>query len=621
MARLGGRERDDEAHVEGWGIAPRLPSGTLRSSQGTAAITDLDHSIEHLLEQSQERYLYTLALSPLIAWTADRNGGIIEIDANGLDMFGLTASSARGLGFFSAVHPEDRPSVAAMWRENASLGHPIDQTIRIRLQGGGYRWFRSRAAPRRDALGSILRWYGTIEDIHDRKLADDKLRWTAEHDGLTGLSNRLAFQKGLKAALEWSDRQGSEVALMLMDVDNFKLVNDQYGHDAGDALLQTVASTLKELATGRMMAGRLGGDEFALFLIAPDRSQLDQAVADAIQLLDGALRDGDGTYGTRLSIGVAVYPTHASDVGTLRKNADLSLYEAKVQGGGICYFTSAMRSRMQNRLSALSVARDAVNAGYIVPYYQPKVDLVSGEIAGFEALLRWQPPGRAVQAPDAIAMAFEDNDLALEIGDRMRDLVAADIRCWLDAGVPFQRIAINVSSVEFRKADFALRLLDGLARRAIPPTCLEVEVTETVFLSRDLAHVSRLIGQLNAAGVTIALDDFGTGYASLAHLNRFPVDVLKIDRSFVGPLAQSRNDAIVRAIIGLGRSLGIMTVAEGVETVQQARRLRSKGCDFAQGFLYSPAVPAAEVPALLKKKWPDPKVNRRRTVAAGQAAE
>jgi diguanylate cyclase (GGDEF)-like protein len=474
----------------------------------------------------------------------------------------------------------------------------------MRLRDGTYHWFRSRAAPRRDERGRILRGYGTIEDIHDRKLADDRLRWTAEHDGLTGLSNRLAFQTGLKNALEYCDQQGCEVALLLMDIDNFKLVNDQYGHDSGDALLQTVAATLDELATDPMMAGRLGGDEFALFLIAPDRLQLDAAVAHAIQALDRALREGDFAYGARLSIGVAAYPAHASDVGTLRKNADLSLYEAKAQGGGICHFTSEMRSRMQNRLSALSVAWDAVNGDYIVPYYQPKVDLNTGEIVGFEALLRWQPPGRGIQLPEAIATAFEDSDLALEIGDRMRALVAADIRAWLDAGVPFQRIGINVSSAEFRKADFAFRLLDGLERMAIPPQCLEIEVTETVFLSRDIAQVTRLISELNAAGVTIALDDFGTGYASLAHLNRFPVDVLKIDRSFVRQLSESCNGAIVGAIIGLGKSLGIATVAEGVETLQQAKGLRSKGCCLAQGFLFSPAIPAADVPTLLQRRWP-----------------
>jgi diguanylate cyclase (GGDEF)-like protein/PAS domain S-box-containing protein len=577
--------------------------GGWHTTERVVAITGPD-DIQNLLDQSQERYLYTVALSPMIAWTADLHGGIIEVDANGLDLLGLTASDARGLGFFSAVHPDDRPSVAAMWRQNASLGHPIDQTIRMRLRDGTYHWFRSRAAPRRDERGRILRWYGTIEDIHDRKLADDRLRWTAEHDGLTGLSNRLAFQTGLKNALEYCDQQGCEVALLLMDIDNFKLVNDQYGHDSGDALLQTVAATLDELATDPMMAGRLGGDEFALFLIAPDRLQLDAAVAHAIQALDRALREGDFAYGARLSIGVAAYPAHASDVGTLRKNADLSLYEAKAQGGGICHFTSEMRSRMQNRLSALSVAWDAVNGDYIVPYYQPKVDLNTGEIVGFEALLRWQPPGRGIQLPEAIATAFEDSDLALEIGDRMRALVAADIRAWLDAGVPFQRIGINVSSAEFRKADFAFRLLDGLERMAIPPQCLEIEVTETVFLSRDIAQVTRLISELNAAGVTIALDDFGTGYASLAHLNRFPVDVLKIDRSFVRQLSESCNGAIVGAIIGLGKSLGIATVAEGVETLQQAKGLRSKGCCLAQGFLFSPAIPAADVPTLLQRRWP-----------------
>jgi EAL domain-containing protein (putative c-di-GMP-specific phosphodiesterase class I) len=240
------------------------------------------------------------------------------------------------------------------------------------------------------------------------------------------------------------------------------------------------------------------------------------------------------------------------------------------------------------------------------------VDLATGRIEGFEALLRWKHEGRGIQAPHLIASAFDDASLALAIGRRIRAHVAEDIRRWLAEAVTFKRIAINVSSAEFRHRDFATDWLNDLARMSVPPTCMEIEVTETVFLDRDTPRIRRAIDQLKEAGVSIALDDFGTGYASLAHLQQFPVDVLKIDRSFVQNLSKKPNKAIVCAIVGLARNLGMVTVAEGVETVSQADRLRAKGCDLAQGFLYSAAVPAHEVPHLACRIWPMTIPNDRR---------
>jgi EAL domain-containing protein (putative c-di-GMP-specific phosphodiesterase class I) len=259
-----------------------------------------------------------------------------------------------------------------------------------------------------------------------------------------------------------------------------------------------------------------------------------------------------------------------------------------------------MRSEMQTRLSMLGIAREALKEDLIVPFYQPKVDLRSGEVSGFEALLRWRHPTRGIQAPDSITAAFEDLSTAAAISDRMVEKVIADMRRWLDDGIAFGHVAVNSAAAEFRKGDFAESLLERLHKGGIPPERLQLEVTETVFLGRGADYVERALKTLSRAGVQIALDDFGTGYASLSHLKQFPVDVLKIDRSFVAELGQDVDAAaIIRAVINLGHSLNIEVVAEGIETVDQAQRLTRKGCHYGQGHLYSPAVPADRVPEIV----------------------
>lgn len=361
--------------------------------------------IERALRESEERYRYTIALSPLVAWTADAIGGILEVDDRGLELTGLSLEEARGRGFFRAVHPDDRSRVSAMWRQNATLGRPIDDDVRMRLADGSYRWHRSRAAPRRDAASKILRWYGTIEDIHDRKLAADAIRWAAEHDGLTGIWNRGAFYKGLEVVIASAAAEGSDVALLLFDLDNFKQVNDQFGHDIGDALLRDVALRLTGAAGEPMMAGRLGGDEFALFLARPDPQQLAVAVKQAITAFEQPFRHGEITYYCRSSVGLALYPAHGAEGETLRKNADLALYDAKASGGGaVKTFRSELRLDMQARLSMLSVARHALERDRIIPFYQPKFDLRTDRVTGFEALLRWTHPGMACSFPGRSAL-------------------------------------------------------------------------------------------------------------------------------------------------------------------------------------------------------------------------
>jgi EAL domain-containing protein (putative c-di-GMP-specific phosphodiesterase class I) len=265
-------------------------------------------------------------------------------------------------------------------------------------------------------------------------------------------------------------------------------------------------------------------------------------------------------------------------------------------------FEPHMRDDIRRRTAMVQQARTAIRDDQVVPYYEPKLDLVSGAVEGFEALLRWRMPNGRIGLPAALQAAFEDLEVAAAISDRMIERVITDMRRWLDRGIAFRHVAVNASAAEFRRDNFAERVLEQLRRAQIPTNCFQLEVTETVFLGRGAEYVHRALALLSAQGVKIALDDFGTGYASLRHLKEFPVDIIKIDRSFVRDMeADPGDEAIVRAVINLGKSLNISVVAEGIEAQSQAERLLDFGCDFGQGFVFSPAVSASRVPGLIAR--------------------
>jgi predicted signal transduction protein with EAL and GGDEF domain len=348
---------------------------------------------------------------------------------------------------------------------------------------------------------------------------------------------------------------------------------------------------------------RLGGDEFAVILNGiTGKADLEHAVQGILARLQVPCLYGNKLLECQASIGASLYPQHGKNRNELLKHADIALYVAKSSGRGVSrLFDASMRAEMQQKVSMLSLARVALTKNSIHPYFQPKVDFRTGELSGFEALLRWHDPRRGVQLPDTISAAFHDMELAAKISDRMVDRVIQEIRSWLQLGISVGHVAVNAAAAEFRRGDFAERLLDQLRRADIPPSMMQVEVTETVFLGRGAECVERALKTLSREGVEIALDDFGTGYASLSHLKQFPVDVLKIDRSFVRDFVEDPDDAaIVRAVINLGKSLGIKTVAEGVETREQAAFLAEQGCDFGQGFFYGKAIAAADMPALIR---------------------
>ena len=479
---------------------------------------------------------------------------------------------------------------------------------RILVQHGeAGRWWDIMVAPVRDEEGKAARIIVISRDLTDQKIAEDKASWAATHDALTGLPNRSFFQKRMDEAIAAAEAAGDSFGILLLDVDDFKRINDMLGHDAGDALLCTFAERIRAALRPDDMVARLGGDEFAVLLAgAGDEDAIAGAVEAILTRLRAPCVHGGRVLECQASIGASLFPSQGIDRAVLLKNADVALYAAKAAGrANLKIFRPKMRLEMQRRLSMLSLARNALTHRRILPFYQPKVDLRSGEIAGFEALLRWTHPTKGPQCPATIAAAFEDLSLAAEISDAMIAAVITDLVRWRDEGIDLGHVALNAAAAEFRRGDFADKLLERLHIAGLPPNLLHVEVTETVFLGRGAESVDRALRLLSAAGVAIALDDFGTGFASLSHLKQFPVDFIKIDRTFIRDLEEDPDDAaIVDAVVNLGRSLGIRIVAEGVENERQHGFLAALGCDFGQGYLYGRAAPAAEVAALIGRPKP-----------------
>ena len=509
----------------------------------------------------------------------------------------------------SLVRAEYRPRIVGFFRA-AHAGRAdfeFDETLPIvRADTGEERWVSTNGHKIFDEQGRLSRVLLTVRDITEERTAEERIRWAASHDALTELPNRALFQDRLQHALVYAARARAKVGLLLLDLDHFKQVNDTLGHDAGDALLRSFAERLHDCVRSTDMVARLGGDEFAIILPDLRGERGIREVADSIL---ARLREPFTFRGhildCRASIGAALFPEHGVEAEELLKHADLALYSAKAAGrGGIQTFRSGMRADMQRRSSMLRMARDALDAGRILPSYQPKVEMSTGRIAGFEALLRWRHPRNGLQLPGTIAAALEDIELAVSLSERMHASVIDDLRRWLDSGLEIGHVAINASAAEFRQGDYAERVLERLRAADIPTSRLEVEVTETVFLGRGAECVERALQTLSAEGVRIALDDFGTGYASLSHLKRFPVDIIKIDQSFVRNLEADPDDAaIIRAVLNLGQSLGITIVAEGIETSAQAAYLWAQGCDLAQGYLFGRPTFARTIPNLLRT-WP-----------------
>jgi len=421
----------------------------------------------------------------------------------------------------------------------------------------------------------------------------------AYFDTLTKLPNRTRFGDAIAAMCA---NPSGRIGLMLIDIDNLKVVNDTLGHAAGDALIAEIGFRLGRVLKG-YLACRIGGDEFAVLVPSCDTAGRMKALAAAILAAMAPPVEPDGqSIAASVTIGGAIADA-GTDSDTLRQNADLALYHAKeTRRGGYVRFRRSLRSAMMRRIRIRREVEEALGDGRIVPYYQPIIELGSGRIAGVEALARMRrSDGRIVTAGE-FHDALLDPKVAYRITSRMLAAVALDMAAWMAAGVLFRHVALNVTAADFRKGDLVQRILRTFDRAGVPARHLVVEITEQVFMGGVRDGVARTMDALRAHGMSVALDDFGTGFASLTHLLDFPIDIIKIDRSFVGAIdSGARSGVIVESLQTMAKRLGMKIIAEGIETEAQARRLDEMGCSLGQGFLYAAPVPAVVIGELLQR--------------------
>ena len=489
--------------------------------------------------------------------------------------------------------PESERESANTLHERLTEGQPFRDVLLPMVVGGKQRWWSMTAKPLVDERGAAVGWRGVARDVTQARIADRRLAWLAHYDTLTGLTNRAHFRVLLEQALQICRTRQTQGAVMCLDLDGFKNVNDTLGHATGDALLVEVARRIKESVGRSHVVARLGGDEFAVLLRAVrDEAEIGTAAQRIIEAMRTPCQVMGATVAVRASIGIACFPRDGTTVDEMMQHGDLALYDAKSHApGSVRFFAASMGEQVRRRLVLERDLREAMEKHQLELHFQPKVSLSDWEVIGFEALLRWNHPVHGAISPVEFIPVAEESGLILPMGEWALTEACCQAARWPD---PLQ-VAVNISPVQVMAQNLPDAVQRALALSGLAPHRLELEITESVFINETRGTVDRLHA-LRRLGVQIALDDFGTGYSSLAYLRRFPFDTLKIDRAFVRELLISRDArSIVRNILALAQSLRMATVAEGVEEPLQVNVLEAEGCNMVQGYFASRPMPAQEV--------------------------
>lgn len=471
----------------------------------------------------------------------------------------------------------------------------------VRRRDGRLIWISENARAVHDELDRLVCYEGTVEDVTELREYKERIERQARYDDLTGLANRSLLRERLQESVRQAEADGSRFAVVFVDLDRFKQVNDSLGHQAGDDLLRTMAERLRLAAPADSTIARVGGDEFVLLASPADEVSVQSLTAAILEATSQSWHYRGKRIPVNASVGVAIYPEHGTDPESLLKNADAAMYIAKDQTEGSLQFYSTQLCRQLNeRVMVEHRLREAIEREQLVVHYQPRFAVSSGRITGVEALVRWQVPGEPGLYPPSFIPIAEETGLIIDLGRHVLRAACAQARAWIDAGHTGLVVSVNSSPRELQQEHFAEMVAATLAEFQLPPGSIELEITESMVV-QDAARLVELLHRLRESGVRIAIDDFGTGYSNLRYLQSFPAQYLKIDRSFITDILRSAEDAaIVRSIITLGHSLGMLVVGEGVETQGQMDLLRALGCDEVQGFLLGRPQPAEVVSAQLE---------------------
>lgn len=569
-------------------------------------ISDRRRMLEEL-SRSEASLRRSQAIARIGSWRREVTGSRIEWSEEMYRLLGVerSGSDLSLKTVLRQVLPEDRQRLRVLGRLALLAGAERQSVVvRARRGDGAIRYLNIDAEIEPMASGSTSVLIGTCQDVTERIETERSIYHLAHHDALTALPNRLLFDDRLGAAVTAAQRHASGLALLCLDLNDFKGVNDTLGHATGDDLLRLVAARLRELVRETDLVARLGGDEFAV--IQHDTTRTGVAATLASRLIEGLsspFRINGQELFTSCSVGIAMLGSPPANPAELLRQADMALYEAKAAGrGSFRFFSPDMNAHFQERKLIESRLRNAVASGALSLAFQPQVALATGELIGVEALLRWHDGELGQVSPDRFIPVAEETAQILQLGEYVLREACAQARAWREAGVPIARVAVNLSPAQFAYQDLVEMVGQILHETGLAASALELEITESM-LMRDRSAAVSTLEALHALGCNIALDDFGTGYSSLSYLKRFPLDKIKIDRSFVIDLPHDPDDvAIARTIISLGRTLGLRVVAEGVETAEQRDFLVREGCDEAQGFFFARPTTAAELPGLLDRR-------------------
>jgi diguanylate cyclase (GGDEF)-like protein/PAS domain S-box-containing protein len=585
-------------HTRGTIVSHNAQGQPLRMIGTHSDISDRK-TAETALRDSEERWKLALESTGDGVWDWHIASGHEYFSKRLVEMYGFTedelADQPEALD--QRTHPDD---VEAMQRDRQAHFDGLTPTYsnehRVQCKGGHWKWVHTRGMViSRDANGTPTRMIGTHTDITDRKNAEAQVRQHAYFDPLTGLPNRRMLRDRLEQEIKRTRRDGTELAILFIDLDHFKEVNDTLGHDNGDLLLVEAARRLRQCVRECDTVARMGGDEFTVLLteLAPDAG-LERLLHKLLQTMAQVFQLGQEQVFVSASVGVTLYPADGTEVEALYKNADQALYVAKGAGRNrFSFFTPALQEAALTRARLTNDLRHAIGMQQLQLLYQPIVELASGAMHKAEALLRWQHPERGLISPAAFIPIAETSGLIVDMGDWVFEQAALQVQAWRHSLSPRFQISINTSPVQFQHTHPPeTNWVQRLAAMGLPGDSLSIEITEGVLLDSTTGVTAKLL-EWRDAGIQVALDDFGTGYSSLSYLQKFDIDFIKIDQSFVRDLQpQSTNHTLCKAIVAMAHALGLQVVAEGVETALQRDLLLQAGCDYAQGYWFARPMPA-----------------------------